>query len=123
MNFEEAKVQAKAESKTVLMSFSGSDWCANCIRLERELFESPEFQSYAKEHLVLLKLDFPMKKKNQLSAEQTAHNEKLAEQFNQKGAFPTVIVFSADGESLGKMKHPQPTASAYIESLAKLTSR
>ena len=97
INIDEAKKEAKNTERPILLSFQGSDWCANCIRLERSLFESESFKNYASENLILLKADFPSRKKNKLSDEQTAHNEKLAEKFNKEGAFPTVIILNAEG--------------------------
>jgi protein disulfide-isomerase len=39
-----------------------SDWCGWCIRLDKEVFSQPEFVDYAKENVVLVKLDFPRDK-------------------------------------------------------------
>ena len=54
-----AREQAAAGNKTILMNFTGSDWCGWCIRLRGEVFELPEFLEYAEKNLVLLELDFP----------------------------------------------------------------
>ena len=37
-DYEASKKVAVSESKYILLSFSGSDWCSNCIRLEKTLF-------------------------------------------------------------------------------------
>ncbi|MEZ4685800.1 MAG: thioredoxin family protein [Bacteroidia bacterium] len=76
------------QHKTVLLVFKGSDWCAPCIKLDREVFTNEEFQAYATDHLVMLEADFPRKKANRLSDEQQAKNAALAEQYNQQGYFP-----------------------------------
>ena len=120
-DYEASKKVAVSESKYILLSFSGSDWCSNCIRLEKTLFESPEFAEFAGKNLVLLRADFPMKKKNKLSPELTAHNEKLAELFNKAGAFPTVVVLNQKGEILGELQHPKTSVDAYINQLKALT--
>jgi len=31
-DFRKAKAQANQDAKLILMRFTGSDWCANCIR-------------------------------------------------------------------------------------------
>src|SRR5436189_204494 len=51
---EQAKDTAKAEHKLILLSFSGSDWCIPCIRMEKDVFEKEAFHQYATEHLVVL---------------------------------------------------------------------
>jgi thioredoxin-related protein len=77
-DFETAKKAAIEQKAPILLSFSGSDWCIPCMRLEKELFTDSAFIQYANQSLVLLKADFPSKKKNTLSPEQIQHNEALA---------------------------------------------
>src|SRR6187399_3198314 len=87
-DFDQAKQQAKEKNQLILLNFSGSDWCAPCIQMKKEIFEKQEFIDFADKNLVLVKADFPRHKKNQLDAKQKEHNEKLAEQFNPNGKFP-----------------------------------
>lgn len=37
-NFEEAKVLAQKENKNIVLVFSGSDWCAPCMKLEKNIW-------------------------------------------------------------------------------------
>jgi thioredoxin-related protein len=122
-DIELAKTTAQKEGKAILMSFSGSDWCANCIRLDKTLFKNEDFLKYASNDLVLLKLDFPAKKKNRLSNEQTAHNEALAEKFNKNGVFPTTLILDENGKLLGPMTYPSSTVDAYVSSIKKLCGK
>ncbi len=116
-NFEASKEQATEGEKYILLNFSGSDWCGNCIRLDRTFFQSEAFKEFAPQHFVLLNADFPMKKKNKLSKEQTAHNDKLSEKYNKKGVFPKTLVLNAQGEIVGMMKHPLSSPADYIKNL------
>ncbi len=102
-NFDEAKKTAKEENKKIIMSFQGSDWCAPCIKLEKEYFSDSEFVTYSKAHFVMLKVDFPRRKKNRLSKEQQKNNNNLAEKYNQQGNFPLVVVLNDNGKLVGKM--------------------
>ncbi|NJM25184.1 MAG: thioredoxin family protein [Bacteroidia bacterium] len=97
-NFDGAKQEAAAEHKYILLNFSGSDWCAPCIKLKQEVFEREAFQKVADARLVLVRADFPRLKKNQLPKEQVAHNEKLAEQYNPDGKFPLTLLLDQDGK-------------------------
>ena len=97
---EQAKDTAKAEHKLILISFSGSDWCIPCIRMEKDVFEKEAFHQYATEHLVVLSADFPRLKKHQLPADQQKRNEALADAYNKKGAFPFTVLLDADGNVL-----------------------
>ncbi len=117
LDIDAAKSKAKMEGKVVLLSFSGSDWCANCMRLDKVLFQSDEFASLAKEELVLVKADFPSRSKNKLSKEQTVKNEALAERYNTNGIFPTVLLLSSEGEVIGRLSHPKESAELYVSEL------
>ena len=120
-DYDQAIQQAKAGNKKIILVFSGSDWCVPCIKLERYIWNSPEFSSYANEHYVMLRADFPRKKKNQLSPEQKEKNDKLAERFNPNGYFPLIVVISPEGKVLGRTgydKHKSPKDYiAYFDSL------
>ena len=100
-DFSKAKAQAKAEGKLVLLDFTGSDFCPPCIRLAKEVFPTKEFSDYAKQHVVLVEVDFPIKKKQ--SPELKAANEALAKEFKVDG-YPTLIVLSPDGKKLGELE-------------------
>lgn len=52
---------AAIEQKAVLLYFSGSDWCANCRRFEKNILEDTLFLTYSAKKLVILQADFPEK--------------------------------------------------------------
>ncbi len=117
-NYDEAIRLSKAENKTILMSFSGSDWCASCMKLEQVIFETDVFKAYAAKNLILLKLDFPVRAKNKLSKEQTEHNEELASKYNSNGQFPTVVLLNSEKEVLGVTGYKKVDAQGYIAHLS-----
>lgn len=98
LDFDLAKQTAKENNKMILLNFSGSDWCAPCIKMKKDVFDKSEFQEYADKRLVLVRADFPRHKKNQLDLRQKEHNEKLAEQYNSKGKFPLTVLLDANGK-------------------------
>jgi thiol-disulfide isomerase/thioredoxin len=53
--------RAKAEGKSVLFFFHGSDWCPPCVELQKQVLDTPEFFQYARRALVLVDVDFPQK--------------------------------------------------------------
>ena len=113
-DFKRASNKARAENKLILLYFSGSDWCKPCIRFSREVFDQEEFISYARENLVLLKLDFPRYKKNRLPKEQVKHNEALAARFNQEGSFPLVLIMDKDENVLMKTGYTDGGVSEFM---------
>ena len=100
VELEKAQAKAQTEQKNILLLFGGSDWCIPCIKMEKEIIEKEVFQQYAKEHLVIIKADFPRLKKNQLPKETRQQNEALAATYNQKGAFPYTLLLDAQGTVL-----------------------
>ena len=115
-----ALAQAKSDKKLVLMDFTGSDWCGWCIKMDKEVFDTPEFKEYAKDHLVLLELDYPHKKA--LDPATKEQNDKLAKQYNIEG-FPTMIVVDGDGKTLKTFGgYQEGGAKAFIAELEKLKS-
>lgn len=116
-DFSEAKEIASTSNKPIVLVFQGSDWCGPCIKLDREIWSTEEFKSYAKEHYVMLKADFPRKKSNKLSEEQTQANKKLAEKYNKHGYFPFVVILNSKGEVLGETGYKKTTPKKYIEDI------
>lgn len=116
-DFSEAQEIATSSNKPIILVFQGSDWCAPCIKLDKEIWSTDEFKSYAKEHYVMLKADFPRKKSNKLPEEQTEANKKLAEKYNKQGYFPFVVVLNSKGEVLGETSYKKATPKKYIEEI------
>lgn len=119
-NFDDAKAQALKENKNILLVFSGSDWCAPCIRLDNVVWKSEAFKNESDKNWVIYKADFPKKKTNQLTAEQSENNKKLAEKYNRNGSFPLVILLNKNEELIGMTGFKNISASDYIQLLHSL---
>jgi len=119
-DYKKALETARTEKKAVLVDFTGSDWCVWCIKLKKEVFETPEFSQYATNNLVLLELDFPNSKPQ--SDELKKQNAELQRQFGIEG-FPTILVLNSEGKLIGKMGYipggPQPFMNAIKSAAAK----
>lgn len=116
-DYEQAKEIASRDKKHIILVFQGSDWCAPCIKLDKEIWSTEEFKKYAAAHFVMLKADFPRKKKNALSSEQQQANTMLAEMYNKKGIFPFVLVLDNSGKVLGQTSYKKISPSEYIKLL------
>ena len=116
-DFGLAQEKAALEEKKLLLVFSGSDWCVPCIRLEKEVWQDAVFLAYAKENLVLYRADFPKRKKNQLPQILKEKHDNLAAQYNPKGYFPWVVVFSPDKEVKGTFIYTKAPVLNYIEQI------
>ena len=116
-SLEDAKVLASKENKKIVLVFSGSDWCAPCMKLEKTVWKSDVFKQEAANKWVLIKADFPKKKGNQLTPEQTQNNKKLAEKYNKEGNFPLVVVLDEKGKVLGMTGFKNVSAEEYVKLL------
>lgn len=115
-----AQAKAKAEKKMVMMDFTGSDWCGWCIKLDKEVFSTPEFAEYAKKNLVLVEVDFPRKKKQ--SAEQKKANAELQKKYKIQG-YPTIIVLNGEGKQIGELGYMKGGPKAFTAELDKLKKK
>lgn len=120
-DFAMAKEIATKENKPIVLVFQGSDWCAPCIKLDREIWSTDTFKNYAKNNYIMLQADFPRRKKNALSETQTKANAKLAETYNKSGIFPFVVVLDNKGNVFGEIGYKKTTPKAYIEELNSFT--
>lgn len=119
-NFDDAKALAIKENKNIVLVFSGSDWCAPCIKLEKTVWMSDAFQKEATKSWVTYKADFPKKKANQLAPELTEQNNKLAEKYNSGGSFPLVVLLDKNGKVLGMTGFKNVSAEEYVAMLKKM---
>jgi thioredoxin-related protein len=121
-SLDEAKSIAVKENKKILLVFSGSDWCAPCIKLDKVVWKSEAFQKEAASKWVLVRADFPKKKGNQLPSSQVEINKKLAEKYNKDGNFPLVVLLDENGKVLGMTGFKNTSAQEYIKLLNSLHS-
>ncbi len=122
-NLEEAKSIAETDNKSIILVFSGSDWCGPCIKLDKNIWQSDEFKKEANSKWVLVKADFPKKKANQLSEAQTKINKLLAEKYNPNGNFPLVVVLDKDLKVTGMTTYKNISPEEYIALLHSLEKK
>ncbi len=87
--------------KPILADFTGSDWCGWCMRLHKEVFNTPDFKKWADKNVVLLELDYPHTTPQPEALKQ--QNEKLMRRYGYciRG-FPTILFLKSDGKPFGQ---------------------
>ena len=96
-DFPAAQAQARKENKLIVVNFTGSDWCGWCKKLQKDVFTTKEFETYAKASLVLVEVDFPDKKPQ--TQELKSANEALQKKYRAEG-YPTILVLNKDGKEV-----------------------
>ncbi|MDH4444260.1 MAG: thioredoxin family protein [Akkermansiaceae bacterium] len=113
-DLDKALEKAKAEKKSVLVEFTGSDWCPPCIAMRKNVFSKKEFVDAAAKKFVLVELDFP--KGDQAVADK---NEPMAKKYNIEG-FPTVILLTPEGKEITRFFASEfPQIDTFLEHINK----
>ncbi len=118
LTFEQSLSKAQTEHKNVMLFFSGSDWCAPCVKFKKQFVLTDAFKSFAESNLVVYNADFPRQKKNQLPKEIAVENGKLADKYNSKGYFPMILLLNNKGDVIKKWEQlPTETLEQFIDKL------
>jgi protein disulfide-isomerase len=110
-NVEKAMEISKKSKKPLMLFFTGSDWCGWCIRLQKEVFKTAEFTTWAKDNVVLVELDFP-RNTSKLTAETQNQNSQLQQVFQVQG-YPTVWLVKANKKD-GKTNFEKLGSTGYV---------
>lgn len=116
-DFNSLRKKAKDLDLPIVLIFSGSDWCAPCKKMERDVFGTVLFEQTNEVNWVVYRADFP--RKNQQAREVVATNQELAEKYNPRGVFPLVVLMNAEGEVLKTFGYEKIDVQSYIEKLKR----
>ena len=95
VDFEKAKAQAAKEGKSLLMEFTGSDWCPPCKSLAKNVLTQDVFKNEVPKNFILLKLDNPRDKSKQ-TPEEIEQYKTLSKKYGIQGV-PTIFLADAKG--------------------------
>jgi len=99
-------------NKPMLFFFTGSDWCGWCHRLQREVFNTTQFSTWASTDVILVELDFPRNKV--LPQNIKDQNQLLQQQFGIQG-YPTVYFVNVTKEGNNYNLSKIPTSTGYMQ--------
>jgi thiol-disulfide isomerase/thioredoxin len=115
-NAAEAFKISEESGKPVFLVFSGSDWCAPCIQFEKKILTESTFVQFASERLIILKADFPQRKR--LTKEMEKQNDTLADRYNPQGIFPYLLLIKPDGSLSGILNYVNQAPSEFMAEIA-----
>lgn len=120
IDLDVAKRKAVASNKTILLVFTGSDWCMPCMYMEKEIWPSEEFKAAADKNWVLLRADFLQKKGIPEPVNVNDIKMILAERYNRDGFFPYFVMLDKNGRVIKKngyenLETPQEYVSLFKE--------
>lgn len=118
---------SEKSKKPIMMFFTGSDWCGWCIRLQKEVFNTPSFRDWANKNVVLLELDFP--RRTPITPELQKQNSELQSFFNVRG-YPTIWITKANKkenqisfEQLGSTGYVSGGPEVWIDGANKILAK
>lgn len=113
-----AMEKAKEEDKSVMLEFTGSDWCPPCIMMKKKVFSKEEFVEKASEDFILVHLDFPkgdpkLAEKNQVYAEE-----------HMIDSFPTIVLLDSEGKEYSRFIASEfPEVDSFLAHLEQAQER
>lgn len=116
---DEAYKESQKTGKPIMANFTGSDWCGWCKRLDKSVFHTSEFESWAKDNVVLLELDFPRRFK--LPDAVAQQNRGLQQTFGVRG-YPTVHLFDLAKDDAGKFNITSLGKTGYTKTFGEFAS-
>ena len=81
--------EAVKQEKDIIFLFTGTDWCAPCQKLEKEVLSEKDFLFEVSKHYVLVKFDFP--KKTEQDPSIAKQNKEYADKYGVE-SFPTLVL-------------------------------
>ena len=112
-DLDAAMEKAKKEKKSILVEFTGSDWCPPCIAMRTNVFSKKELVDAASKDFILVELDFP--KADKAVAKK---NQPWAKKFEIEG-YPTVILLDHEGKEFTRFfASEHPTTEKFLAHLA-----
>lgn len=97
-NVEQAQKLAAEQGKSVLVDFTGTDWCVYCREMHAKVLDTPEFETYAAPKFICVEMDLPHKPL--LPPEQLEYNRGIVKRYGVTG-YPTLLVLNPEGEVTG----------------------
>jgi len=116
-DYKMAQAICHQQKKNLFISFEstdGSDWCQ---LWEKEVYTTPQFKDYAKDNLVLLRVDFP--KSTTQPAGLVEQNRNLADMYAIRG-YPRMVILNPLGQKIGECGYMKGGATAFVPALKKI---
>lgn len=89
-SYDKAEKLAKEKQKPLLIYFTGSDWCAPCVNLHKDVLDTKTFFELAASEFIFYEADIP-RRTDIISPEKRAFNKELKKRLDVKGT-PTILI-------------------------------
>ena len=120
-SLEGALSVAKREGRTILLTFTGKEWCPACIHLRTKIFASEEFKDQAGDRYVGVEVIFPRQPEavKALGEEKLRDNEQMLNEYHITSGFPTMVLHDENGLPFATVVGTRRTPAEFIAALEK----
>jgi thioredoxin-related protein len=112
--WDEALQAAASQERHLLVVFLGEDWSVACKKFKQDILESPEFRAFADRRLVLCQVNAHRMASH--AKQEAARLQSLVIHFDIK-QYPTILLFSPDGNELLRHGYREISAADYVSLL------
>lgn len=118
-SMSEALPVAQKEHRTILLNFTGKEWCPACIHLRTKIFASEEFKAQAGDRYIQAEIIFPRLPEavEALGKEQMSKNEELLNEYHITTGMPTIVMHDEQGFPFAVVVGARKTPAEYMAAL------
>lgn len=113
--------KAQKTKSSMLVEFTGSDWCPPCKHLRATVLDKPDFEKFlADKGLMFVELDYP-RKEEALTPEVRKARDEVRFRYGVRG-FPSVLLLDSAGNPYAVIVGPGKSPAHYYEQLEQALS-
>ena len=116
---ESALPVAKRDGRTILLNFTGKEWCPACIHLRTKIFASDEYKNQAGDRYVEVEVIFPRRPEEASDKEKLSANEQMLDEYHITSGFPTMVLHDENGLPFATVVGTRRTPAEFIATLEK----
>lgn len=113
-SYEQAVEQARRTNQSIVLLFTGSDWCHWCKILERDFISNSSFVQALKGEFLFVRIEIP--RSHSLPPGVIENNKCLMKRFNVSG-LPSLVVLNAGERILGRSGYLQISPAQFASKL------
>lgn len=101
-DWNEARAEARRTGRSILVLFTGSDWCHWCKVLKKNVLSTKEFKRFAEQKLVLVYMDEPSR---QTLPKRVRQTRTMLRQILQPGdGVPAIVLLTPEGKKIDTIR-------------------
>ena len=120
---QDALPVAQKEQRSIMLNFTGTDWCTACIHLRTKIIDSAEFETAMGDKLLLVEVDYPRTPAlvNKISPEERQKRENMLVSYRAQG-LPYAVLMDENGYPFATLPGASRTTADYLKRVEEALS-